>query len=211
MITQQIYDTYLDRLLIGDRSACAGIVQELLDQSTDIKAIYLQLFQRSLYEVGELWEKSRISVAREHLATAITEGLMSLAYPRLFTARRTGKKAVISCAANELHQVGGKMVADIFEMNGWEGYFLGANTPVDQLLHFVDDTRPDLVGLSLSVQANLSRLKSGMAAIRSEFPNLDMVVGGRAFQYGGVDAVGDVPGAFYIASLAELESEIAGA
>jgi hypothetical protein len=26
--------------------------------------------------------------------------------------------------ANEYHQIGGKMVADIFELNGWRGYFV---------------------------------------------------------------------------------------
>jgi methanogenic corrinoid protein MtbC1 len=211
MITQQLYEVYLDHLLSGDRSACAGIVQELLDQNTDIKELYLQLFQRSLYQVGELWERDRISVAREHLATAITEGLMSLFYPRLFTAGRSDKRAVISCAANEYHQVGGKMVADIFEMNGWEGYFLGANTPVDQLVRFVDDTQPELVGLSLSVQANFPALKAGMDAIRAEFPKVDIVFGGQAFQQNGGQTIGDLPGASYIASLSELESEIVGA
>ena len=208
MITQQLYDTYLDHLLAGKRSACAEIVQDLLDQKTAIKNLYLQVFQRSLYQVGDLWERNRISVAKEHLATTITESLMSLVYPSLFRAGHNGKKAVISCAANEYHQVGGKMVADIFEMKGWEGYFLGANTPVDQLVRFIDDTKPDLVGLSLSVHANFPALKSGIEAIRSDFPNLDIFIGGQAFQRGGIQAVDDISGATYIASLAELESEI---
>ncbi len=96
----------------------------------ELKSLYMDLFQRSLYAVGELWELNKISVAREHLATAITESLLNLVYPRLFENTPTGKKVVVSCAANELHQIGGKIVADFFELNGWESHFLGANTPV---------------------------------------------------------------------------------
>jgi hypothetical protein len=49
-----------------------------------VKSLYKDLFQKSLYRVGEVWEFNRISVAREHLATAITEGFLNLIYPMLF-------------------------------------------------------------------------------------------------------------------------------
>ena len=65
----------------------------------------------------------------EHLATAISESLLNLTYPRLFAQPRNGKSAVVTCVSNEYHQIGGKMVADIFELNGWRGHFLGANMP----------------------------------------------------------------------------------
>ncbi len=61
-----------------------------------------------MYEVGRLWEFNRISLAKEHLVTAITEGLLNLAYPRLFEKTsvdsQNEKKVVISCAANEFNQ-----------------------------------------------------------------------------------------------------------
>ena len=208
MITQQLYETYLDLLLEGNRIKCIQLVQDLLNRQVDIKDLYLHLFQKSLYKVGELWEYNRISVAKEHLATSITEGLLTLVYPRLFEARRTSRKAVISCSANEYHQVGGKMVADIFELNGWDSYFLGANTPIDQLLSFIDEKEPDLVGLSLSVYFNLPSLKAGIEAVRSDFRQLDIVVGGRAFLVGGTSALKPYTGTHYIESLDALEIEL---
>ena len=208
MITKQLYETYLDLLLEGNRLKCVQLVQDLLDRQIDIKDLYLHLFQQSLYKVGELWEYNKISVAKEHLATSITEGLLTLVYPRLFKARRTSKKAVISCSANEYHQVGGKMVADIFELNGWDGYFLGANTPVDQLLSFIDEKEPDLVGLSLSVYFNLPSLKAGIEAIRADFRKLDIVVGGRAFLVGGTQALKPYTGTYHIESLDALEIDL---
>ncbi|MCA1785919.1 MAG: cobalamin-dependent protein, partial [Desulfobacteraceae bacterium] len=165
MITETLYQQYLALLLDGNRRECARIVQQLLDRDIDIQTLYNDLFQKSMYEVGRLWEFNRISVAKEHLVTAITEGLLNLVYPRLFEKvfvdSQNEKKVVISCAANEFHQVGGKMVADIFELNGWDSQFLGANTPVDHMLAHIQDEKPDLVGLSVSVYFNMPALKAG--------------------------------------------------
>ena len=150
-LTENEYRDYLDNLLSGNRQACMDVVQRLLDEKVGVRAIYLDLFQRSLYDVGSMWERNEISVAVEPLATAVTERLMSLVYPVLFRGERVNKKAVVACVANEYHQIGGRMVADIFELNGWDSYFLGANTPTSSLIDMISRTEPDIVGLSLAV------------------------------------------------------------
>ena len=211
MITDQLYEKYLNSLLGGERAACTGIVRDLVDQKIDLKYLYTDLFQKSLYTVGELWEANRITVAKEHLATAITEGLLNLAYPQIFEGARGSKSVVVSCAANEYHQVGGKMVADIFEMNGWNGYFLGANTPVEQLLSFVDEVKPDLVGLSLSIYFNSQSLKNCIDALKTEFPSLDIIVGGQAFRWSGESLLQQYQRVDYISTLADLEQQIKAA
>lgn len=210
MISDKLYEKYLDLLLNGKRVDCGRIVQDLLEKGVTIKKLYTDIFQKSLYRVGELWEFNRISVAKEHLATAITEGLLNLTYPMLFETEpyQKGKKVVISCAANEFHQIGGKMVADIFEFNGWDSQFLGANTPVAHMLEHIQEMKPDLVGLSLSVYFNMGSLKTAIEAIKLNFSNLDIFIGGQAFRSGGVDMIKRYPGTEYIPSLDELEKLI---
>ena len=207
MISDKVYKEYLDFLLQGNRLTCTHIVRNLIDQSVPIKTLYTDLFQKSLYRVGELWEFNRISVAKEHLATAITEGLLSLTYPMLFDVEQDEqrKKMIISCAANEYHQIGGKMVADICELNGWDTHFLGANTPVDQMLEHIQEVKPQLVGLSLSVYFNIASLKKEIEVIRSNFTDLDIFIGGQAFQWGGIDIIKKYPRAEYMPSLDKLE------
>lgn len=210
MISDRLYNEYLRFLLQGKRADCGHLVQNLLDQGIEIKALYTDLFQKSLYTVGELWESNKISVAKEHLASAITEGMLNLVYPHLFKKEgaQKDKKVVISCAANEYHQIGAKMVADIFEIDGWDSHFLGANTPANHMLAYIQETNPDLVALSLSVYANMPSLKSGLEAIRSDFINLDIFVGGQAFRWGGIDAIKRYKGTEYIHTLDELETRI---
>lgn len=187
MIDNETYDSYFNSLIKGDKNECSVILEELLKRDIPVKKIYTRLFQRSLYQVGEYWEMNRISVATEHMATAITENLMIRLQPQFFTTERTGKKVVIACVANEHHQVGAKMVADIFEMNGWDGYFIGSNTPVTELIRLIESKKPDLIGLSLSIYYNLPELKNTLSEIRQHFPDLPVMVGGQAFRWGGTE------------------------
>ncbi len=210
IMDEKLYRGYFEALLRGDRSHCNAVVERLLDENTVIRDIYVQLFQRSLYQVGELWETNKISVATEHLATAITEGLLSLVYPKLFAMEHTDKKAIVSCAVNEYHQIGGKMVADIFELNGWNSQFLGANTPLDDLLQFIQDEKPDVLALSLSLYSNLPRLLKTTNAIRGNYLNLDIVFGGQAFRWGGQGKMLEILRTQYIPSLHDLEKDLKG-
>ncbi len=211
-IDEALYRRYFYYLLRGDRQACLDIVKGLLGRPIKIRDLFIDLFQRSLYEIGTLWEYNKISVAVEHLATSITESLMSLTYPIIFSSQKIGKKAVISCIANEHHQIGGRMVADIFELHGWDGYFLGANTPLKDLLELISEKRPQIVGLSLSVFSNLSRLIEAVKGLNVNFPDLPIIVGGQAFLHCNEECTElfRLKNVTYIDSLNSLEQQIIG-
>lgn len=208
MITEELYQKYLKSLLTGDKVACLKIVKTLLENNIAIRDLYVELFQKSMYKVGELWEINEISVAREHLATAITESLLSITYPYIFKGEQTAKKAIISCTANEYHQLGGKMVVDIFELYGWDAHFLGANTPPAELVSLIEEIKPDLVGLSLAVSFNLPSLITTLEEIKGNYQNLDILVGGHAFAYGGTDLLKNFSGTHYLESLSQLEDSL---
>lgn len=205
VISQEVYSRYVASLIKGDRNTCRDIVLILLENKIPIRFLYEGLFQRSLYEVGRLWETNKISVAIEHLATSITEHLLNLCYPYLFAGDHHGNSAVISCPADEYHQIGGKMVADIFELNGWDGYFLGCNTPLPALLSFIEEKKPQLAGFSLSVYFNYPVLERAVMEVRSCFPGLEIIVGGQAFRWGGSDIVNKIPRVTLLQTLADLE------
>jgi methanogenic corrinoid protein MtbC1 len=208
MINIETYDNYFSNLIKGAKNECIAILDDLVKANVPVEKIYTQLFQRSLYQVGAYWEMNKISVATEHMATAITENLMIRLQPQLFSSDRTGKKAVIACVANEYHQVGAKMVADIFEMNGWDGYFIGANTPLAELIRFLERKNPDLTGLSLSIYYNMPELKNTVAKIRQHFPDMPVMVGGQAFRWGGQEIIREFSNITYLSDIEDLHKFI---
>ena len=208
MISEEKYKQYFNNLLQGKKGVCLQVLGDLLEEDKQIKEIYEDLFRRSLYGVGELWELNKISVATEHMATAITENMMITLQPRIFGTERSGKKAVIACVANEYHQVGAKMIADMFEMHGWDGYFIGANTPAKELLRFIEETQPDVTGLSLSIYFNMNVLHETLQHIRKEFPLMPVLVGGQAFRWGGKEVIAAYENVHLLETLDALESFI---
>lgn len=207
-IEPRLYEAYFSNLLVGNRRECLKIVNQLQDSGSNVYDIYVQLFQAALYDIGTLWEQNKISVAVEHLATSITEMLMLSLYPAIFAAEHCGKKALIACVADEFHQLGAKMVADIFELNGWDGYFLGANTPLKDLTGMIQDKKPDVLGLSLSIYFNFNKLITALETIRREFPEQTIMVGGQAFQWGGIDVIQSYDNVHYVADLYALKGFI---
>ncbi len=207
-VTDQIYDTYLAALLAGDRAGCTTIVQELNTAGIPIKDLYLNLFQRSLYRTGELWEHHKVSVSVEHLATAITERLLILVEPKLFSGQPRHHSVIVACVADEYHQLGARMVADLFELHGWRGYFLGANTPAESLITMIEQKKPTLIALSLSIYSNLPALIKALDAISAQYPDLPILVGGQAFHWGGKDLLKQYRNVTFIASIDQLEQEM---
>ncbi len=206
MKIEDIFDDYMTALLAGDRPECVRMVNALIRQDTSVKDMYVNLFQKSMYEVGRLWEISRISVATEHMCTSITESLVNLCYPLLFSGEHTGKKAVITCTPGEYHQIGARMVADFFELYGWDGYFLGADTPTDDLVSYLNEKKPDLLAISISISFNMSILQEMVQKTRDKFPELPIIAGGQGFRWGGENALAHIEKTFVIKSLDELVS-----
>jgi len=95
---------------------------------------------------------------------------------------------VVTCAADEYHQVGGRIVADTLELLGWSVHFVGAGAPLGELSALVRRHRPQLVAMSVSIEDHLPGAERAIEAVRAEDPEVLVVVGGQAFA-GGADAL----------------------
>lgn len=189
LIDVPIRTAFLERLLAGDSDACLAIVSDLLGRGVNLQDLYENLFRDSMYRVGELWESAVIPVAVEHLASAIVGRCLSLVYPLLFATEHRDRRAVVACVADEYHQLGAQMVADLFEFRGWHGHFLGANTSIATLLAAVKEHRPHVIGLSLSIPTHLPRLVEALDALGETFPAVPVLLGGQAFRWGIEDEI----------------------
>lgn len=136
-----------------------------------------------------MWEYNKISVATEHLASAIVEAILNQLYFDIISNKKNGKTVIAACVENEFHQIGIKMISDIFEMNGWNALFLGSNTPVFELISFIKLKNPNLLAISLSLYFNIPSLEKMIQKVQIEFPNLPILVGGQAFHHGGNEII----------------------
>lgn len=184
-LEDKIQRNFLEALLIGDRFQCSTIVKTLIQNNVPIKDIYENIIKISMYRVGELWEYNKISVATEHLASAISESILNEHYHHIAAQQKINKKVLVACIENEHHQIGIKMISDVFEMNGWITYFLGSNTPTTDLIAFAKTISPDFIAISLSIYFHLPELEKTIKSFSAVFPETPILVGGQAFRHGG--------------------------
>lgn len=209
LLSEERYGAYLTALLAGDVAACRRTVDDLRAGGATVPMVYEGLFRRSLYDVGERWARREASVADEHLATAVTQSLVHSAFPDVFSAERVGRRAVVSCLANERHELGGRMVADVLELAGWDTVFLGADTPLDALVGLVRTKAPDLLLLSLTIPDRLPLFVEALAVLRGEFPDLPVFAGGQAFVRAAPPVLASRTGVTFVPSLESLLAELA--
>jgi methanogenic corrinoid protein MtbC1 len=190
---------YLQAILKGNRLIAQQFVMDAARNGMPLRQIYLEVFQPALYEVGRLWETGRVSVAQEHLATAITQTILSTIYAEALIPAPTGQRAIVACLSGNYHEIGARMVADLLQLSGFDALFLGANTPEQSFLEMVDDLKPQVIGLPSSLPRHVEQVRATIAKVRGDFATdrPTILVGGLAFNQ--VDALwrqvgGDVSG-----------------
>ncbi len=174
---------YLDLLLGSDRHRASVLILDAVGAGMHVRDVYLKVFQPTQREVGRLWQTNQISVAQEHFCTAATQLIMSQLYPHIFSTERNGHRMVASGSVGELHELGIRMVADFFELAGWDSCYLGANTPAADLLRSVADQQAEILALSATITYHVAALEQVVRAVRAT-PGLERVrvlVGGNPF------------------------------
>jgi methanogenic corrinoid protein MtbC1 len=174
---------YLRLLLGGERHAAGRLILDAADSGVPVKALYLHVFQASQREIGRLWQTNRLSVAQEHYCTAATQLIMAQLYPRIFRTEKNGRRLVATSIAGELHEIGGRIVADFFEMEGWDTYYLGANSPTPAILQALAERKAHLLAVSASMTFHVRAVEELIVAIRAAegLRAVKVMVGGYPF------------------------------
>ena len=184
MTADAVRRDYLSAIRRGDRRRAMQVIECARADGLGIERVYLDVLQPSLREVGRLWQANEMSVAEEHMATAITQVVMGRLYDEIVAEAAGGPRtAIAACAETERHELGLRMVCDLLERAGWDTTLLGASVPAESLVTIVRDRAPDAVVLSATITPHLPQLRSAISAIRSEMGESSpyIMVGGRLF------------------------------
>lgn len=176
---------YLDNLLKGNRNYALSLILDEVKAGSQVKDMYLEVFQPVQYEIGRLWQTNKISVAQEHYCTGATQLVMAQLYPYLFTGVKKNRKMVTTCVPGELHEMGARMVTDFFEMNGWDTYYLGANMPIESVVRYLSEIKPECLAISATMTFHVSAVEEMIRKIRlapEVSADLKILVGGYPFK-----------------------------
>jgi len=177
----EIRRTYLNAILKGETKEAYSIIEEAKKGGLSILVIYEEILSKVMYEIGSLWHQNKITIDKEHYATSVTQSVMSGFYNEIFSRPRKKKSLLSFAVGSELHEMGIRMLSDIFEYHGWDTYYLGGALPESALLFAIEEHRPQLIALSVTMAPYLSTCERMVKSIREKFPHVKIAVGGQAF------------------------------
>jgi MerR family transcriptional regulator, light-induced transcriptional regulator len=128
--------------------------------------------------VGERWHDGQLSVAQEHMVSAVMHGVMSTLV-RLHTAPPGASRLVFACPPGEVHEFGLLAAAMLTAVAGLGVVYLGPNLPVEDIAAAAATTGAIAVVLAVTggARAVVDRLPAVRAALA---PHVELWIGGRA-------------------------------
>ncbi|MFD1020457.1 cobalamin B12-binding domain-containing protein [Thalassobacillus hwangdonensis] len=167
--------------LSGEEETAVDFIEKHLNEHPRMY-LYEDIITPAMYHIGELWENNEISVADEHLATAVCDFVLSkienTSYP-MSTKKLGDRKVMLLGIENERHYIGLKMVSSYFKEKNWRVRYLGPDLPIDHAIKQIDKWKPDVIGLSAALSYRLPVLKVFIERFSKLEWQPDILVGGR--------------------------------
>lgn len=175
--------SYLIAILEGDRRKAFSVLREAASSGWSLTDLYLKVLAPAQREVGQMWIDDEINIADEHFATTTTKMAISQLYASSETGLANGKTVLAAAVPGNRHDIGLQMIANVFELDGWQAISLGADLPTEDLVHAAEVFRADLLLISAAVSSHLTAVRDSIRALREYEPTSDIkiLVGGAAF------------------------------
>lgn len=178
-LTERIVRSYGDALRDGRPRAAAAVIDQALAAGLSAVEIQSRVIAPAMWWIGELWQRGVITPADEHLATAVSHQMLARLYPGLLRCEEgSAGIAVVAAVQGDHHVLGLRMVADVLDGAGYEVRFLGADVPATAMVTLVEQHRPDLVALGVTMAQASGVLGELVAAIREVDPAIRVILGG---------------------------------
>lgn len=179
--------TFLDAALAAVAAFDAGRLESLILHATGMgllsnTAICDDVLLPLLEAIGDRWEQGTLDVAAEHFGSTIVRRHLHVLLQDEARRNRGGPVIVCACPDGNWHEGGLLSFAVHAAAQGWASVYLGANTPVDDIVAAADHKQASAVAVSLTMPYKRSErrvLIDRLAAWRSKRPGRIVWIGGR--------------------------------
>lgn len=138
-----------------------------------------------MHRIGVLWDEGGLGIADEHVASNTAAELVGVINER--NARQGGRRGakVLICAPNgEEHSLGCSMLQSLLNSKGYRVFNLSPSAPSEAIVHFVRESKPDIVLISITIGDNV---RTGQRLVRKILRErrIPVLVGGQAVEQDG--------------------------
>jgi DNA-binding transcriptional MerR regulator len=167
-----------------DEPAAEATLDRLLADFT-IETAFHEVLLPYLHGLGDRWERGEVSVAQEHFASNVLRA--RLASLGRGWGRGHGPRVLLACAPGEEHDIPLMAFGVILHRGGWRVTYLGANTPVADVIIAAAAETPKVVVLSAVGQDRFDDVVPDLERLAHAAP---LALGGRGATPENTEAAG---------------------
>ena len=172
---KQLYKKLTD----GDIQSCVQIYDDYIKifNSADF---FDKILRPVMHQIGDEWANNKISIATEHVASNVAQTLVKIIMDKVTTSGN--KKKILLCVpVGEEHHLGCDVIETFLTSKGYKVFNMGTSIPSESVLYFIENDKPDLVMVSITLEDNLKAGQRLIKKIKDNF-KVPIVVGGYALQ-----------------------------
>ena len=175
---------YVERILALDSAGAMELIESMATDTSSIFNLYVHILEPAQREIGRLWQVNSISVAVEHYATATTQRILHRLSRMVPPRARRNARMIGICGEGEHHCVGLEMVCSLCQLDGWDTYFVGTNTPTASAIELARQLQPEIIAVSMTTLIALQNTRMLIAKLKETLPETAIVAGGYAATLG---------------------------
>ncbi len=174
---------FLQPLLGGRRAECFQLMSHAIDEGMPADALLCDVVWPAMSQVQRLYDDDRINVAVEHMASRIVRAVANQLQPHLRSKPACGRRVLVTSADTTSDELGGQILADLFQAEGWEVFFLGGGVPDDEVLASVGQLRPHVLLIYGALPEAVANTRAMIERIRDVgvCPDMNVVLSGGIF------------------------------
>jgi methanogenic corrinoid protein MtbC1 len=155
-------------------------IYDTYTKSSSISDFYEKLLNIVMYEIGDLWEKNKLSTAMEHVASNVAHSLVKVINEK--TLLSTNKCDVLICTPEgEWHNLGCDIIESVLKSKGYRVFNMSPSAPHDSILGYIQNIDPDVVLISVTLKENITSCQRLIKKIRTKSA-VQIMAGGQALK-----------------------------
>ncbi|NMA84131.1 MAG: cobalamin B12-binding domain-containing protein [Epulopiscium sp.] len=185
---RELYEKLLEYLKNEDKEKSLNLcIDALKNQRIGVIDLYQSVLAPALNHIVEEYIEEEDLIWKEHVRSGIIRTIVENTYP--FVIKEKGErgrgreeKVIVMCPRFEDHELGARMISDLFTIAGYDTTFIGANTPEKTILKAVEVIQPTYISISVTNYYNLISAKTTIDYIKNRFGDkIIFLLGGQAF------------------------------
>lgn len=135
---------YLQPLLAGRRGECLHLIREAVADGRPASDVIRCVVWPAMKHVEAMYRDDRLNQAMENMASRINRTIAHQLQERLAAKPRHGKRMLIISSRNHREEISAEIMADLFEADGWDAFFICGGVPHDEIVTLLGELRPQI-------------------------------------------------------------------